>query len=115
MATLASQQVKRLGSGLTPAYVAATVSGDDFVPDRFTFLHVKNGAGSSMTVTVITQPTDALGNIIADNIITVPATAEKFIGPFPYTTYADAATGLASITYSSVTTVTIGCFQLIQP
>jgi hypothetical protein len=37
------------------------------------------------------------------------------IGPFPADEYADPTTGLASVTYSASTSVTVGVFTLAQP
>lgn len=112
MATLATQLVTRAGTA--PTYAAATVSGDRFTPGPSTWLHVKNTNGSSMVVTVVTPRTDALGNAVADNTVTVPATTgERVIGPFPAEFYGSTTDGLADITYSAVTGVTIGAFSTV--
>lgn len=114
MALLASQSITRAGT--TAAYAAAAGGGDTFVPDKDTFIQVKNASGSAITVTITTPRTDAVGNAVADNAITVPLTVgDKMIGPFPAEYYADPTTGLASIAYSAVTTVTVGVFKLSQP
>lgn len=114
MATLATQSVTRAGT--TPTYAAAAGAGDAFTPDKNTFLHVKNTSGGAITVTIVTPRTDAIGNAIADNAIAVPlTTGDKMIGPFPAEFYADVTTGLASITYSGVTGLTIAAVQLTQP
>lgn len=114
MALLASQSITR--AGLAPSYAAATGGGDTFTPDGDTFLHVKNASGGAITVTIVTPRTDAWGNAIADNTVSVPATTgDRMIGPFPADSYADPTTGLASITYSAVTTLTIGAFKLSTP
>lgn len=113
MALLATQSITRLG--LVPAYAAAAGGGDTFAPGSQVFLHVKNGSGGSITVTVVTPRTDPLGNAVADNAVAVAAGAEKMIGPFPSEFYGDPTTGVASITYSAATSVTIGAFALSQP
>ncbi len=111
MALLATQPIVR--AGLAPAYAAAAGGGDTFAPGSNVFLHVKNASGGALTVTVVTPRTDALGNPIADNAISVPATTgDRMIGPFPAEAYADPTTGLANITYSGVTSLTIGAFQV---
>jgi hypothetical protein len=111
MATLAKQVITNTGVG--PTYAAATGGGDNFTPDADTFLHVKNGGGSSITVTVATPGSAPGGLAIADSVTTVPAGGERMIGPFPAEQYADPAgtpAGNTFITYSGVVTVTIGCF-----
>lgn len=109
MALLATQSIVR--AGLAPSYAAAAGGGDTFTPGTDTFLHVKNASGGAITVTIVTPRTDAYGNAIADNAISVPATTgERMIGPFPYEAYADPTTGLANITYSGTTSLTIGAF-----
>lgn len=114
MALLASQSITR--AGLAPAYAAATGGGDTFTPDGDTFLQVKNASGGAITVTIVTPRNDAWGNAIADNTVSVPATTgDRMIGPFPADSYADPTTGLASITYSGVTSLTIGAFKLSTP
>lgn len=113
MATLATQSISR--AGVTPAYAAAAGGGDRFTPGRNTFLHVKNGGGSPITVTIVTPRTDSLGNPIADNTVSVTNGQERMIGPFPTDAYGAIADGLADITYSGVTTVTIGAFDVSQP
>lgn len=110
---LATQSIAR--AGVVPAYAAAAGGGDTFTPDRFTFVHAKNGSGGSITVTIVTPRTDALGNPIADNAVAIGAGAEKMIGPFPSEFYGDPTTGLASLTYSGVTSLTVGAFALSQP
>ncbi len=114
MALLATQSITR--AGLAPAYAAAAGGGDTFAPDADTFLHVKNASGGALTVTIATPRTDTWGNPIADNAISVPATTgDRMIGPFPAEAYGDPTTGLASITYSGVTSLTIGVFKVAKP
>ncbi len=108
MALLTTQSIAR--AGLTPAYAAAAGGGDTFAPGTHTFLHAKNGAGVSQTVTIVTPRTDALGNAIADNAIAIPAGEERMIGPLPYEHYASPSTGVGNITYSAVVSLTIGVF-----
>lgn len=114
MATLASQKITR--SGIAPALAAASVGGDRFTPDGATFLHVKNGGGSSITVTVVA--TEKLNGDLALANVTKPvaAGAEALLGPFPKQVFQAAdGSGLADITYSGVTSVTVGAFSLSRP
>jgi hypothetical protein len=110
VATLATQTISVLG--IVPAYSAAAGGGDAFTPTERTYLHVKNGGGSPITVTIVT-PGEAAPNIsIADVAVSVSNGSEQIIGPFPAGLFQSASTGLASITYSGVTSVTVGCFRL---
>lgn len=110
MATLTNQAVAR--SGLAPSYAAAAGGGDKFRPNENVLLHVKNGSGGAITVTVVT-PGSVGGQGIADLAVSVPAGGERMIGPFPERLFANAGdSGLASITYSAVTSLTIACLEL---
>lgn len=113
MANLATQNITR--AGLTSALVAAAGGGDTFTPDDRTFLYIKNGGGGAITVTIVT-PAVAIPDVaIADTAVSVGAGSERMIGPFPPPYYADPADGLADITYSGVTSVTVGIFKLSAP
>ncbi len=117
MANLATQVVNR--AGLAPSYAACTAGGDTFTPDAQTFLHVKNASGGALTVTVAIGsgaaapiPNVAIGNVA----VSVPATTgDRMIGPFPATYFADPTTGLAAITYSGVTSLTIAVVKVSAP
>jgi len=108
MATLTPQVIAL--TGITPTLVAAAAGGDEFVNSGREFIHIKNG-GSEITVTVNSQTACNQGSD-HDVAVTVPATTgEKFIGPFPKARFNDAA-GKVQITYSGVTSVTIGIVRL---
>lgn len=109
MATLATQTIK-IG-GTAPTYGAAAASTKVACGER-TFLHVKNAAGSSMTVT-ITATGQIRGQLATDMVVTVPATTgDMMIGPIPAELFAGASDGLAAITYSSTTTVTVAALRI---
>lgn len=110
MALLAQQVIAR--SGLTPTYSAAAASTTVLCGDR-SFLHVKNTAGSSMTVT-ITCTAVVDGQAAADLVVTVPATTgDKMIGPLPSKLFASPGDGVsAAITYSSTTNVTVASLRI---
>jgi hypothetical protein len=95
------------------ALVAAAGGGDAFLPGANTFVRVNNGGGSPITVTFAT-PGSIGGNAIADGGGSVTNAQSRMFGPFPASLYADPVTGLVTTTYSAVTSVTIGVFQ-IQP
>jgi hypothetical protein len=114
MAALTTQAIIR--AGLTPSFASAAGGGDTFNPDLDTYLRVKNASGSSITVTVVTPRTDPVGNAVADTTFTVPATTGDVIaGPFPAEIYADPVTGVANITYSGVTSLTIAVLKPTRP
>lgn len=111
MALLPTQSIT--SAGLTPATVAASVGGDTVAPanlsDDRTFLYVNNGSGASITVTVADPGKTPAGNSGTAPAITVAAGA---VGLIPISTGAiNATTGLASITYSAVTTVTVAALR----
>lgn len=107
MATLTTQTITQAGT--TPTYVAAAAGGDKLNPGPTTFVHVKNGGAGSITVTVDSVAPCSQG---ADHnlVVSVPNGEERMIGPLPADRFASATDGLVSITYSGVTTVTIGSF-----
>lgn len=102
------------GAGIIPSYAAASAGGDTVVVNDKTFIHVKNGGGGSITVTVpkavtvLNQP--GFGDIaIADISVAIAAGAEKMISLDPG---GHAPGGVASVGYSGVTSVTVGVFRL---
>jgi hypothetical protein len=111
MAALSNQSVKR--AGLKPAYAAAAGGGDTFAPGENVFVHVKNGSGSSITVTVAT-PKKVAGLDVADLAVAVPKEEDRLIGPFPAQHFADPADGRAHVTYSGVTSLTVAALELTQ-
>lgn len=112
MALLTTQNVSR--AGVTPTYGAVAAS-DTFVPDAQTFLHVKNGNASPDTCAVVVAAGDPPGLTISDISVSVTNAQERMIGPFPANFFADPTTGLATVTHSTVPTVTVGVFKLGQP
>ncbi|WP_151898275.1 MULTISPECIES: hypothetical protein [unclassified Streptomyces] len=109
MATLTVQTIG--AGGLSPTYAAADVAGDKLKPGRTTFLHVINADASPITVTIAT-PGTVSGLAIADRAVTVDASDEQMI-PIPADLYGDPAdSGLASVSYSSVTSVTVAALRI---
>lgn len=109
MAALAIQQV--VITGLTPSLTAAAGGGDTVaVTDDRCFLVARNASGSPITVTVVVPGVFA-GQSLTDIPVSVPATTgEKWI-PLPKA-LADLTTGLINITYSGVTSLTVGAFRV---
>lgn len=112
MALLTVQTISR--SGLTPAY-SAVASSDTFAPGADVFLHVKNGGASPDTCVVQVLAGDPPGLSISDVSVSVTNAQERMIGPLPAQFFADPSTGLATVTHSSLTSVTSGAFRLQQP
>lgn len=110
MALLAPQGITRTGTAVT--YAAATTGpGDTFVPNSRGILVVKNGSGASITATVVIPGNTDFGQAVPDVPVVVAAGAETHIGPFPASA-ADPITGLITVTYSAVTTVTVAYMSL---
>lgn len=114
MATLTVNDVTRAGFRDDNALVAAAGGGDSFLPGRDVFIRVNNGGGGAITVTVETKNT-SYGHAVADVSVSVTNAQSRLIGPFPAEVFADPSDGLADITYSGVTSVTVGAFRLAQP
>jgi hypothetical protein len=109
MATLTTQVVAL--AGLAPTYGAAAGSTKVVCGER-TFLHVKNAAGSSMTVT-LSSTAKVRGQAAADVIVTVPATTgDMMIGPVTSDLFAGATDGLAVVAYSATTSVTVAALRI---
>lgn len=107
MAALSAQPVTT--GGLKPTYAAAAGGGDTAPVGTGMVLHVVNGGGGAVTVTVVT-PGTADGLAIADTAQSVPAGGHLFV-PLR-AVYRSPVTGRAAITYSGVTTVTVAVLQL---
>lgn len=105
MALLAVQLISH--AGLNPAFAAADVAGDTFGNDGSTSLHVKNGGAGAITVTVGSDKLCDQG-FDHDIAVNVPVGAERLIGPFRPKRFG----GVAAVTYSGVTSVTVAAFRL---
>lgn len=104
MATRTAQAVTV--GGVTPTYYAATATtGDKVLADSRTWIHVKNGSGGSITVTVSgAGQTDYLVDN-PDKVYTLATGAEQWIPMLP--SYGDPNDGrLVTFVCSSVTSVT---------
>ena len=109
MAALAKQTVGL--AGVAPTY-AAVSAADTFPPGNNAFLHVKNAGGSACTVAIVT-PGTVSGQAVADISVSVPATTgDRMIGPLPGSLVARASDGLADVTFSFLTSVTVAVLEL---
>jgi len=108
MALLATQQIGFAGTATTLASAAG--GGDTVTPDDRTFLWVKNGSGSPITVTVVV-PGAYYGQNLGDVAVSVPATTgERMIGPLDRRL--QNANGFVDITYSGVTSLTVAAVRI---
>lgn len=97
-------------SGTLESPVAASAGGDKVAPvgDRV-WVEVTNGGGSSITVTIPSYAT-VRGQAAADRTVTIAASATKKIPLFAELN-TNPSDGLASISYSGVTTVTVAAYR----
>lgn len=101
-------------TGLNPSFVAADVAGDTFPNDGRSYLEVVNGGGGAITVTIDDLRSVAPEGAAAfdpDPDISVPAGETRKIGPFEKSRFDDDASVVA-VSYSGVTSVTVGVFSL---
>jgi hypothetical protein len=101
-------------SGTEASPVAASGGGDTVRCGERTFIHVANGGGSSVTVTVDdTKTREPAGSAAFDpnlEVVIAPGTS-KFIGPLPASRFANNV-GLAAVTYSGVSSVTVSALNV---
>ena len=115
MATLTTQTITRAGNVITP--VAAAGGGDAMATGSGMMLEVVNGGGSPITVTLnIPAARTYEPNVaITSPAVSVTNGTTRWFGPIDAGTFTDPVTGLCSITYSAVTSVTVAAVQLTQP
>jgi hypothetical protein len=106
MALLPVQQASLSGTPVT--YTAAAGGGDTFtVPSGSTALRIKNGGGSAITASLAFPGTTSYGVANPSKTTSsIAAGAEVVVGPIPASAV-DPNTGVASVTYSGVTSVTV--------
>jgi hypothetical protein len=108
MALLTVNQVSLTGVAVAPG--AAAVGGDTFANNGKTVLEVTNASGSDKTVTI-----DSLVNCNQgsdhDIAVTVATGTTKRIGPFDPSRFNNSS-GLVSVTYSGVTSVTVAAVSV---
>jgi hypothetical protein len=106
MALLSVQQASLAGTPVT--FAAAAAGGDTFaLPHGAVALRVKNGGGSAITVSLQFPGQTPYGvNNPPRVTASIAAAADVVIGPIPLGAV-DPVTGLVSVTYSGVTSVTV--------
>ncbi len=110
---IATQAVTK--SGITLTYDAAVlVDGNMFTNTGAEIIHVKNGGGGAVTVTVVT-PAVISGLDIEDRAVVVNAGGDSYIGTFEPGLYnqgaGDVDTGKTYIEYDQVAGVTVAVIQ----
>jgi hypothetical protein len=102
--------IKNVGvlSGVAPTYATVNAS-DTVVGGQGVFIHVKNANAGSVNVTIATPETVDGDLTVQDRIVAVAAGTEVMI-PVP-SRYNDRTTGVATVTCSPTSSVTIGAFR----
>lgn len=108
MATLITQPISQ--AGLSPAYQSASSGGDQYTPSSVTFIALKNGSGSPITLTVVTTAT-IYGQPIGNIAVPIAAGAEVFCGPFDPGEVQQPGSSLANLTYSGVSNLTVAAIS----
>lgn len=109
MATLTAQNA-RVTAGRVVTFAAAAAGGDRAPVGDGLYLIVKNGSGSSITVTLDSIGLVFNGGAIPDTAIPVAAAGELLVPLLR--NYQSDSDGLAGISYSAVTTVTVAVVQV---
>lgn len=92
-------------AGLNPTYAAPdAANGNTFVNNGKRWLLVRNGAGTTMTVTV-RNPSTVDGIVVPDKVHTVPANGDRIIGPLPTTVWNQPDSSVY-VDYSTSTSIT---------
>lgn len=106
MALLTPTTITTAGTTVTLAAVNTT---DTVAADDSMWLHVANGSGGSITVTISDSGLTPAGNAATTTAVTVGAGAAKLL---PLTAKTNSAsTGLTTLTYSSASSVTAAVFR----
>lgn len=108
MATLAAQNARVVG-GRTLTLSAASGGGDRVPVGDGLFLLIRNGSGSSVTVTLDATGQAFNGTAVADTTVAVAAGAEAIVPLMR--AYRSESDGLGGISYSSATSVTVAVVQ----
>ena len=109
MAAITVLVVDRAAGLLEPTGAAASAGGDTFDNDGRTFLIVRNGGGSPMTVTVDSTQLCSQGfDHNEPTAVSVANGAERWFGPFPPTRFGTPA----AVSYSAVTSVTVAAVRM---
>ena len=110
--TITVQQIVTSGNGLEPTRNSSLDIADTYKVRNsgLTFVYLKNTDASPHTFTIETPATQS-GLALADLTVAVPAAEERFVGPFPRSTYSDGNNDI-NITVDDATGMELGAFSL---
>jgi hypothetical protein len=105
-------QITLVEAGDAPTMVAADATGNTFrnPPGDEAHLWVQNGGGLPVTVTVATARPSNFGRF-PDKVLTVPAATLQQLPLFSAVRFTDPGTTLCTVTYSSVSSVTVAAVR----
>jgi hypothetical protein len=104
----AAQQI--VPAGIVPSYSAVDNANGEYIQNSGNeVLHVKNGSGGSINVTIVSNVIQN-GLTLPNLIVAVGAGAEKFIGPFQPSTFSQ-SDGTVNLNYSAGASVTAALFR----
>lgn len=107
MAVLSVQKPAAAGTALSLVAATSGATGDQWVPTGKEMLVVLNGGGAPINVTFTCyRPCDTAG-LLHDSVQAVAAGAREYFPPVG-PAFIDPVTGMAKVTYSAVTSVTVG-------
>lgn len=92
-------------AGLAPAYEPANVAGNSYKLQASRVLHVKNGSGGSVTVTIPSTAT-VDGLAVPNRTVTVAAGADRLVALGAGAAHKQTG-GVTYVDYSAVTSVTV--------
>ena len=112
MADVALAAQKIVKTGIDPVHTGSlSVANNYQTPNNGRlFIYVTNGGGSASVVTIAT-PGTVDGLAIADRTVSVTASEDRMIGPFPPHIYNNAS-GEIDVSFSFITSVTIAALNL---
>ncbi len=112
MAALTTNVVPNTGLRIDNLFAAASGGGDTCETGAGIELHVKNGGGSPVTVTLAYPGKYDGDQTVSGRTFVVPITTGHTVIPVR-DVYRDPATGRAAITYSGVTSVTVAVVRAV--
>lgn len=102
-------------AGVADTVTAANAGGNTFTNTGVEYVEVINASASTITVTIDAFPSGGQGSpgglTVTDPTVSILASTRKRFGPFPRAAYNN-GTNKVTVTYSAVTTVTVGVYRL---
>jgi hypothetical protein len=110
MALLTVQKVT--SAGITLTFAAADVANDTFANDGKVIVYVKNGGVGSINVTLTSSVTQPPAGTAASNTVIAVANGSEKCFLIPPTGFNNPTTGVATLAYSGVTSVTVAVISV---